>query len=120
MIAILAKLMLEERIPTIISTYNSTAIFGEDNTRKLLEKMFDKESIGVINATHKQINKDIIITTPHALVNNAEYFANRHKRLNIILDEGDVFQTELRQESIDILSRPNNFLSLYSATKVVS
>lgn len=120
MIAILAKLMLEEGIPTIISTYNSTAIFGEDNTRKLLEKMFGKESIGVINAAHKQIDKDIVITTPQALVNNAEYFANTHKRLNIILDEWDVFQTELRQESIDILSRPNNFLSLYSATKVVS
>jgi RNA polymerase primary sigma factor len=116
LMAILAKLMRRQGIPSVISMWNAQAMDWPDNGLAVYHKFFSEDQIGMIDAYHKEYNKPITLITGTSF---ARHFGNLPKadHINIMLDEWDTFQTDLRQNA---LSKYNiwgkNFISMYSAT----
>jgi len=119
MMLLIAKMMFDNGIPTIIGMWNKTNIDGPDNGIATFEKIFGAANIWVVTGEKQVYDKPITLITAHSFPHHIEKFS-QHKMVNIMFDEWDTFQTDLRQEAMRLFSPASSFMSMYSATKILN
>jgi hypothetical protein len=126
MMLVLTKLFAEQNIPTLIWLRNTANLYWPDNALALFEKYFSSDDIGIVDAKHKVFDKKITFMLAMSFwsqENITRYVQTQSwKTFNIMIDEWDSFQTDLRKKSLDQLSQVNTgkFASLRSATEYVN
>lgn len=117
---ILAHLMWQKSVPSIIGMRNTSNIYSPDGALQLFQSFFGSENIWVVDGQSNDFSKPITFITAASFATKANQFP-QHKQVNIMLDEWDTFQSDMRQTALDtLIARNNAFVSVFSATKVVN
>ena len=119
MATMLAKAALMCGLRVVWATTGRSVIEWEDGSRKTFEHVIDPELIGEYRATVKEVKKPLILTSHTSLrskqmVQNIWGGENGTPPAVVILDEADLFQTQLSQEKMTEIEELAGFRPIFA------